>query len=227
MIYAKIDIQGKVIEYPILENTVRSRHLETSLPFGIDEKTLPFCYIIVKTSDNFDIDESFKDDIEDFTPKEQTPFKIYTIDITKAELEGIEEGEPEDLVLNSEKKKRLTLLSSSVDTLVSELTKSYKVPEVELKSWEQQLKEAQAWEQNLNTKTPLLSAIAKQRGVDETVLRLKVLKKAEFYKKLTGYLIGKKQYLEDQIESASSLSVLESIPKTLSIEEVKIYLEHI
>ena len=46
MLYAKINLEGDVEEYPLVADQIRSRHLETSLPFVLDEASLPFGYIV-------------------------------------------------------------------------------------------------------------------------------------------------------------------------------------
>lgn len=224
MIYAKIDIEGLVTEYPLTENTVRSRNLETSLPMVIDETSLPYGYILVKTSDNFDIKEKFKDDIEDFIPVKDKRAKVYTIDLTLAELEGIEKGSPEEVEFSLLKRDKLIELSKNVDRIVKELTKDYKVPEVEVKSWEQQLQEALAWRQDINTETPLLNQIAIQRDLDPNLLKQKVLQKADFYRKLTGFIIGRKQKLEDIIENIDNIEELKLTKTEISLEEVTNFL---
>lgn len=73
-------------------------------------------------------------------------------------------------------------------------------PEQEIQSWAQQVKEAEAYTQDNNSPTPLLSSIATARGVPLPLLVQKILEKMKAYAEASGVIIGQKQACEDLLE---------------------------
>lgn len=72
-------------------------------------------------------------------------------------------------------------------------------PTDEVISWSKQESEARAYLADANAETPLLSAIAQQRGVSLALLAEKVVEKSATYAVFTGQIFGIRQALEDRL----------------------------
>lgn len=105
--------------------------------------------------------------------------------------------------LEAAKAAKLVELNAGCERALSILTASY--PPGELQSWPQQVKEANDLTANPEAETPLLSAIAKARGLAVVELVERVRLKAEAYAQLSGSAIGRRQALEDLLALAQSL----------------------
>ena len=94
-----------------------------------------------------------------------------------------------------------------------------KYPEHEQMTWDQQEQEARAYKADpKNAKTPLISNIAKARGVDLDTLADKIIAKAEAYKQAAGLAIGYRQEAEDVI---SAIATYEDYQKVVAGLEAK------
>lgn len=114
-----------------------------------------------------------------------------------------------ELQLGAAKKAKVLQANALCDAAVATLTATY--PQAEIQSWPQQVKEADAFLVDSSADVPLLTAIAAQRelGVHELVERVHA--KVTAYAQASGYLIGKRQALEDAIDAAASLQELDAI----------------
>lgn len=93
----------------------------------------------------------------------------------------------------------------------------YAYPEQEIQSWAQQVKEAEAYTQDNNSPTPLLSSIATARGVPLPLLVQKILEKMKAYAEASGVIIGQKQAIEDLLEQApAEHEALDQVMQTLT-----------
>lgn len=81
----------------------------------------------------------------------------------------------------------------------------------EIATYEAQKREAQEYLADNNTPTPLLSEIAKKRGMSVANLAAKIIAKNEAYVSNLGKLLGYKQSLCKQVEMAESREGLKSI----------------
>lgn len=92
------------------------------------------------------------------------------------------------------------LVNVEFDEAMNVVTKAY--PEHEQLTWDQQEREARAYKANPQTaKTPLISKIAKTRGIDLATLANKIIEKADNYKTIVGAAIGYRQDAHSLIES--------------------------
>ena len=221
MLYAKINLEGDVEEYPLVADQIRSRHLETSLPFVLDEASLPFGYIVVKTSDAEDIDIKHVDKLENMIPVKDSTKTYYTIDITDNELNDRDPEEGSLTPLGQKKLEKYIELSSYIDSVVDETINTYKIPKAEMSTWTKQFEEALAWSLDPFAKTPVLDVIGNTRGIDLTLLKQKALQKALVYQTVVSYLTGRKQALEDLIDNSESESDLESLKFSITREEIQ------
>ena len=101
-------------------------------------------------------------------------------------------------------------LAAKADELKNSLLAGY--PQVEIDSFYRQEKEALARQADNNAPTPMLAQIAAARGVELDVLIEKVVEKSARLAVAVGAIIGKRQQLEDKlntIETAPGLDALE------------------
>lgn len=101
-------------------------------------------------------------------------------------------------------------LAEKADELKNSLLAGY--PQVEIDSFYRQEKEALARQADNNAPTPMLAQIAAARGVELDVLIEKVVEKSARLAVAAGAIIGKRQQLEDKlntIETAPGLDALE------------------
>lgn len=114
-----------------------------------------------------------------------------------------------ELQLGAAKKAKVLQANALCDAAVATLTATY--PQAEIQSWPQQVKEADAFLLDNSVQVPLLTAIAAQRELDVQELVERVHAKVTAYAQASGYLIGKRQALEDAIDAAASLQELDAI----------------
>ena len=226
MLYAKINLEGDVEEYPLVADQIRSRHLETSLPFVLDEASLPFGYVVVKTSDSQDIDSKHISKLENMIPVKDSTKTYYTIDITDAELNDKDVEDDSLTPLGQKKLEKYIQLSAYIDTVVDQVMNFHKIPKAEMSTWTKQFDEALAWSLDPFAKTPILNIIGRTRGVDLGLLKQKALQKALIYQTVVSYIVGRKQALEDQIDVAESESEVDSIKFQITLEEIQTATNH-
>lgn len=114
-----------------------------------------------------------------------------------------------DLQLSAAKAAKLQEVNAACDAAVFALTVTY--PQAEIQSWPQQVKEADAFTADPQTPVPLLETIAVQRSLAVIDLVQRVHTKVTAYAQASGYLIGKRQVLEDAIDAAASMPELEAV----------------
>lgn len=85
------------------------------------------------------------------------------------------------------------------------------LPEIEVKSWPQQVKEAEQYVTDPLSPMPLLESIAAPRGMSAADLVPKVNQKKLVFAKLSGDIIGRWQAAGDQIEVALTLEEVEAV----------------
>ena len=91
----------------------------------------------------------------------------------------------------------LNKLADKVDQLKNGLLAGY--PQTEIESFYRQEKEALAWQADHNTSTPMLSQIARVRGVPLDMLISKVIEKSAQFAVAIGIIIGQRQAFEDRL----------------------------
>ncbi|MDP8162792.1 hypothetical protein QJU89_05740 [Pasteurella skyensis] len=91
----------------------------------------------------------------------------------------------------------------------------YEYPQVEIRTFKEQLAEALAYKKNKNADTERLSKIASDRGLplDEIVDR--VIRKSTAYKKIVDSIIAKRQVLMDKLEKATEQAKLDEIKQEI------------
>lgn len=120
---------------------------------------------------------------------------------------------PEKLtaIIAQRKEQLLSTLANKADALKSGLLVGY--PQTEIESFYRQEKEALAWKIDAKTETPMLSMIAKMRGVPFEILVEKVIEKANQLALAIGVIIGQRQKFEDALIAATTPEQLDEIEK--------------
>lgn len=114
------------------------------------------------------------------------------VKMTKAETQ-----EKQTALFTRQKESLLNKLADKADRLKNGVLAGY--PQTEIESFYRQEKEALAWQADHNTPTPMLSQIARVRGVPLDMLISKVIEKSDQFAVAIGIIIGKKQQFEDRL----------------------------
>lgn len=105
--------------------------------------------------------------------------------------------EKQTALFAQQKEGLLNKLADKADQLKNSLLVGY--PQTEIESFYRQEKEALAWQADHNTPTPMLSQIARVRGVPLDVLITKVIEKSAQFAVAIGIIIGQRQAFEDRL----------------------------
>ncbi len=97
---------------------------------------------------------------------------------------------------------KLSEINSAFEQAASALTSGY--PEAERMTWATQQKEALAWASDENAPTPYLDGLAAARGITPQEMRQKTLDQTQLFMQASQQLVGKRQRLRDQVQSATS-----------------------
>lgn len=91
----------------------------------------------------------------------------------------------------------LTQINNLCDQKMTSISSGY--PESEVKTWPQQVKEAEAYTANSAAPVPMLEGLATQRSLTVAELASRVLVKATTYAGYAGLIVGRRQALEDAL----------------------------
>lgn len=105
--------------------------------------------------------------------------------------------EKQTALFAQQKESLLNKLADKADQLKNGLLAGY--PQTEIESFYRQEKEALAWQADHNTPTPMLSQIARVRGVPLEMLIGKVIEKSAQFAVAIGIIIGQRQAFEDRL----------------------------
>lgn len=121
----------------------------------------------------------------------------------------INERDLPPLELTAAKTRKLAQLKSAADAEVAPILAEY--PEVEIKTWDSQEREARAWTADNSATTPTLTGISEVRGKSISHLADKVIKKADHYRNIVSAVAGKRQALADAVGAATTVAEVEQI----------------
>lgn len=111
--------------------------------------------------------------------------------------------------LEEVKTAKLSEINAAADRAIATLTATY--PDREISTFDKQEAEARAYSADPTAPTPLLSALAKARGLSMDDLVKRVLIKADTFAAASGYIIGQRQALEDRLDACKTLEEVRSI----------------
>ena len=104
---------------------------------------------------------------------------------------------------------KLAEINTVADKALKALTTTY--PDREISTFDKQEAEARAYMADPTAPTPLLSALAKARGLSMDELVKRVIAKADAFATASGYIIGQRQALEDRLDTCKTLEEVQSI----------------
>lgn len=104
---------------------------------------------------------------------------------------------------------KLSEINKAADKIMAALISTY--PDREISTFDKQEAEARAYMADPEAPTPLLSALAKVRGISMDELVKRVIAKADAFAAASGYIIGQRQALEDQLDTCKTLEEVQSI----------------
>lgn len=104
---------------------------------------------------------------------------------------------------------KLSEINKAADKIMAALISTY--PDREISTFDKQEAEARAYMADPTAPTPLLSALAKARGLSMDELVKRVIAKADTFAAASGYIIGQRQALKDQLDTCKTLEEVQSI----------------
>ena len=122
-------------------------------------------------------------------------------------------AEKQAALFAQQKEGLLNKLADKADQLKNSLLAGY--PQTEIESFYRQEKEALAWQADHNTLTPMLSQIARVRGVPLDMLISKVIEKSAQFAVAIGIIIGQRQAFEDRLLALKTPEELTSLEQEI------------
>ena len=122
-------------------------------------------------------------------------------------------AEKQTALFAQQKEVLLNKLADKADQLKNGLLVGY--PQTEIESFYRQEKEALAWQADHNTSTPMLSQIARVRGVPLDMLISKVIEKSAQFAVAIGIIIGQRQAFEDRLLALKTPEELTSLEQEI------------
>jgi hypothetical protein len=116
---------------------------------------------------------------------------------------------PPKQTLEEAKAAKLSEINRAADKAIAALTTTY--PDREISTFDKQEAEARAYTADPEAPTPLLSALAKARGLSMDELVKRVLIKADAFAAASGSIIGQRQALEDRLDACRTLEEVQGI----------------
>mgnify|MGYP000472430365 FL=1 len=104
---------------------------------------------------------------------------------------------------------KLSEINKAADKIMAALISTY--PDREISTFDKQEAEARAYMADPTAPTPLLSALAKARGLSMDELVKRVIAKADAFAVASGSIIGQRQALEDRLDTCKTLEEVQSI----------------
>lgn len=111
--------------------------------------------------------------------------------------------------LEEAKAAKLAEINTATNKTLAALTTTY--PDREISTFDKQEAEARAYMADPEAPTPLLSALAKARDIDMDELVKRVIAKADAFAAASGYIIGQRQALEDQLDACRTVKEVQNI----------------
>ena len=122
-------------------------------------------------------------------------------------------AEKQTALFAQQKESLLNKLADKADQLKNSLLAGY--PQTEIESFYRQEKEALAWQADHSTSTPMLSQIARVRGVPLEILIEKVIEKSAQFAVAIGIIIGQRQAFEDRLLALKTPEELTSLEQEI------------
>jgi hypothetical protein len=117
--------------------------------------------------------------------------------------EWLDEDAPDLLpTLTEVRSAKLTAINAECDRRINAAVLSY--PDTEVLTFAKQETEARAFLADALAATPMIDALATNRGIDKAELAGRIIAKADYFAAYTGAVIGHRQKLEDQVNAENA-----------------------
>lgn len=117
------------------------------------------------------------------------------------------------LSLDQEKQTSLEVIKQQYNSLMRFITAEFDT--LEMITWSIQIEEARDILANDKADAFFLRGIAEERHIDIKTLAMRVIATNNAFRKITGRVTGKRQYLEDLIKGADSLEALQDVRRKI------------
>jgi len=121
-----------------------------------------------------------------------------------------ERYDPPARILEQAKAEKLREVNSRCDSILQSVVNTY--PESEILTFDQQVTEAEKYLASGNdADCPLLSRLAKARGIELSDLVSRVMTKHTAFSNISGSIIGQRQAYEDRIDECTTIEEVDAI----------------
>lgn len=111
--------------------------------------------------------------------------------------------------LEEAKSAKLAEINGACDSILKTAVKTY--PDTEVMTFDQQVREAQAYLADPSSTVSLLASLASARGIELADLAARVMAKHQAFSVLSGAVIGQRQALEDRLDACTSLEEVNAL----------------
>lgn len=119
--------------------------------------------------------------------------------------------------LEEAKNTKLAEINATCDRILNAATATY--PASEVLTFDQQTKEAEAYQADNTASVQLLSALAISRNIPLPELVKRVLAKHDAFSALSGTVIGQRQALEDVLDTLTTVEAVQALEVNIQIPE--------
>lgn len=127
-----------------------------------------------------------------------------------------EEPEPPLPSLADLRSAKILVLNAKCQAIADQITSAY--PDFEKLTWEDQRREATAWQANSAVPTPYIDSLAAIRGIDRVDYLNRTLAKIDVFTNAAQKLVGQRQKYEDQIKAALTVEELNAVNLVITLE---------
>ena len=113
---------------------------------------------------------------------------------------------------------KLDEINTACDDATSDISSKY--PRSEMDTWPEQVKEAEAYQADNSASVPMLETIANARGITVADQADRVMTRFSQYTAQVGQAVGKRQKLEEQIQTIAADSNLTDAEKIDQIQAI-------
>jgi len=114
-----------------------------------------------------------------------------------------------DIKLQWAKSDLLARVNALCDAKMTTIKAGY--PEEEVKTWDQQVREALLHQTDPAAAAPMVASLAAKRGLSKEEMASKIMVKAAAFADLAGQIIGHRQVVESAVEACTTRAALDTV----------------
>lgn len=178
-----------------LQLQLRARHLADNVPNGFSCLLGDYDHLSERV--NLETHQ-----VEEFMPEQPSPQHEWDAGLKRwLYVPSIEER----------KAMKLAAINRECDRRINASVLPY--PETEILTFAKQETEARAFAVNQDAPTPLIDALAANRGIDKVELVSRIIEKADYFAGYVGKIVGYRQKLEDLVHAGAEVDPLAGWPE--------------